>query len=201
MFDDLSLFSVVVVLFLMIDPIGNIGSYLTLMRDVPTTRRKLVLFRELGIALAVMLLFNYIGEHIFSLLGLSEITVSLASGVILFLVAIKILFGAKDNPRANLPSGEPFITPLAIPLIAGPALLATIMLYAHMEPSQPLMLAAIFISSFLALLVFLFAPYLHRFLGNNGLIALEKLMGMILALMAVQRFAEGVQMFIARQYG
>lgn len=194
--NDLSLFSIAVVLFLIMDPVGNIASYLSLTRELQPKRRTWVLIREMAIALVLMLIFNFIGEYIFSLLEISEITVRLASGAILFLVAIKILFPSTNSFRSNLLKGEPFIVPLAIPLVAGPSLLATIMLYANMESSETVMLAAIFVAVFAAFLVFLLAPYIFRLLGNNGLLALEKLMGMILVLMAVQRFADGIKMFL-----
>lgn len=193
---DLSLFSVAVVLFLIMDSIGNIASYLQLMEGIPPKRRILVLLREMGIVLIAMLLFNYLGEFIFELLGISETTVRIASGVILFIIAVKILFPSIDSLRANLPKGEPFVSPLAIPLTAGPSLLATVMLYAHMEPSQPLMLAAILLSTAATFCVFLAAPFLQRVLGSNVLLALEKILGMILVLMAVQRFTEGLKQFL-----
>ncbi len=194
----MTLFSVALVLFLIMDPIGNIGSYLGLVNDLPKKRKMWVVVREMLIALAFMILFNYIGEYIFALLGLSEATVSLSSGVILFLVAVKILFPATDSIRANLPRGEPFIIPLAIPLIAGPSLLATIMLYAHLEPSQPIMLAAIVLAWLAAIAVLLLSEPLQRILGKNGLVACERLMGMVLVLIAVQRFMEGILLF--KQY-
>jgi multiple antibiotic resistance protein len=195
--NDLSLLSITLVLFLIMDPIGSIGSYLFLMRDVDPAKRHKILLREMGIAFIAMVIFNFIGEFIFDLLEISEITVRLASGTILFLIAIQILFPNTRSIRANLPKGEPFIIPLAIPLVAGPSLLATVMLYAHMEPSQPIMLGAIFIATLSSLVVFWAAPFLQRVLGNNGLLALEKLMGMILVLLAVQRFADGLQQFYA----
>lgn len=194
--DHFSLFSIFIVLLFIMDPVGNIASYLTLMKDVPEKRKKWILLREIGIALALMLLFNFLGEYIFQLLGISEITVKLASGAILFLIAIKILFPSADSLRANLPKGEPFIVPLAVPLIAGPALLATIMLYANLEDSAAIMLGAIFLATLATWGIFTVAPYLHRVLGNNGLLALEKLLGMVLVLIAVQRFAEGIQLFM-----
>lgn len=193
----MSLFAVSLVLFFIMDPVGNIGPYLSLMRGIEPAKQRWILLREMGIAFIAMILFNYLGEVIFDLLEISQTTVCLASGVILFLIAIKILFPSKDGFRTNLPKGEPFITPLAIPLIAGPSLLATIMLYANLEPSQPLMLAAITIATIGCFLVLLAAPYLQRFLGNSGILALEKLMGMILVLLAVQRITEGVQHFYA----
>lgn len=195
--DNFSLLSITIVLFLIMDPIGNISSYLTLTRDIEPKRRTWVLFREMGIALLAMLIFNFIGEYIFRILNISETTVRLASGAIIFLVAFKTLFPAANSWRNNLMKGEPFIVPLAIPLLAGPGLLATIMLYADMESSVTDMLIAIFAATLAALLVLLAAPFLQKTLKNNGLLALEKLTGMVLILLGVQRFSEGIRLFLS----
>jgi multiple antibiotic resistance protein len=192
----MNLFSLTVILFLIMDPIGNISSFLSLLKDMPKQKRRQIIVREMLIALAAMVLFSVIGEYIFQILDINETAVRLASGIILFLVAIKILFPSIDSLRANLPSGEPFITPLAIPLIAGPSLLATIMLFARLEPSPILMLAAIFIAWLLAVCVLLLGQRLQNLLGTNGLMACERLMGMILVMLAIQRFAEGLQQFV-----
>lgn len=192
----MTLFNVAFMLFLIMDPIGNVSSFLSLVKEIPPKKQLWIIVREMLIALGFMLLFNEIGEYIFNLLHISDTVVRLSSGLILFLVAIKILFPSVDSPRANLPKGEPFVIPLAIPLIAGPALLATIMLYAHDIPSRPLMFGAILLAWVAASIVLLAAPYLKKMLGDNGLMACERLMGMILVLLAIQRFAEGVQLFI-----
>lgn len=192
----MNLFSLVVILFLIMDPIGNISSFLSLLKDLPKQKRRKIIIREMLIALAAMVLFSVIGEYIFQILDIDETTVMLASGIILFLVAIKILFPSVDSLRANLPPGEPFVTPLAIPLIAGPSLLATIMLFARLEPSPIIMLAAILIAWFLAVIVLLSGQRLQKLLGSNGLMAAERLMGMILVMLAIQRFAEGLQCFV-----
>lgn len=193
--NETTLYSLSIILFLIMDPIGNIGSYLTLMQGIPPKRRRLVLLREMGIALVTTLLFSIIGEYIFNLLHIDDVTVRISSGVIMFLIALKIIFPTLDSWRLNLPKGEPFIIPLAIPLIAGPSLLATVMLYADLEPSMSLVTGAIFIAWLLSLAVLWAAPFLHKYLGNNGLLALEKLTGIILILLAVQRFAEGLHRF------
>lgn len=192
----MTLFNLTVILFLIMDPIGNIPSFLNLLKDFPHEKRRKIIIREMLIALAAMLLFNFIGEYIFDILQISETTLKLTSGAILFLVAIKILFPASDSLRANLPSGEPFITPLAVPLIAGPSLLATIMLFAHLEPSQPMMLGAIVIAWLLAVGVLLAGKVLQQTIGSNALAACERLMGMVLVMLAIQRFAEGLQQFV-----
>lgn len=195
----MSLFSITLVLILIMDPIGNLSSYLSMVKELDPKRQHWIIIREMLIALAVMLFFNYLGEFIFDFLDLSETTVRLSSGVILFLIAIKILFTANDSPRANLPKGEPFIFPLAVPLIAGPALMATIMLYAHLEQLQSVMLLAIFIAWMVSISIFWFAGPIRRMLGTNGLMACERLIGMVLVLVAVQRFLEGILLFWATQ--
>lgn len=179
------------------DPVGNISSFLNLLKDLPKEKRRKIIIREMLIALAAMVVFNFLGEYIFNILQISETTLKLTSGAILFLVAIKILFPSIDSLRANLPAGEPFITPLAIPLIAGPSLLATIMLFAHFEPSQSKMLAAIIIAWFFAAIVLLLGRRLQNVVGINGLMACERLMGMVLVMLAIQRFAEGLQQFVS----
>lgn len=193
----MSLLTITLILFMIMDPFGNIASYLSMVKDLTPKRRAYVVVREMLIALAAMLVFYFLGETIFSVFEISEITVWLASGGILFLVAIKILFPTSNSLRANLPRSEPFIVPLAIPLIAGPALLATVLLYSNLDTHSPMMLAAIGISWLAATIVLLLAAPLHRLLGNNGLIGCEKLMGMILVMLAIQRFMEGVYKFAA----
>lgn len=195
----MSLFSVALVLFLIMDPIGNISPCLSMVKEIDPKKLKWIVMREMAIALAVMLGFNYLGEYIFNFLDFSETTVRITSGVILFLIAIKILFTSTDSMRANLPKGEPFIFPLAIPLIAGPALLATIMLYAHLEPLQSVMILAILIAWFSSGLILFFAAPIKRVLGENGLMAFERLIGMVLVLIAVQRLLEGILLFWTTQ--
>lgn len=191
----MSLFSVTLVLLLIMDPIGNISSYLSLVKELNPKREKWIVLREMLIALVFMIGFNYLGEYLFNFLEISETAVRLSSGVILFLIAIKILFTAQDSVRANLPKGEPFIFPFAIPLIAGPALLATIMLYAHLEPLQSVMIIAILIAWFISVIILAFAAPIKKLLGENGLMACERLIGMVLVLIAVQCFLEGIQLF------
>lgn len=193
------LLTIAITLFIIMDPLGNIGAFLSMMREVPPKRQVYVLFREMLIALAAMFGFYFIGEFLFHFLNISETAVRLASGVILFLIAIKIIFPATNSLRNNLPPGEPFIIPLAIPLIAGPSLLATIMLYAHLETCKPLMVTAMLIAWMGAVVVLLISPWLQRLLGNNGLMACERLTGMVLIMVAIQRFMEGVGLFIHTQ--
>ena len=192
----MTLINLAIILFLIMDPIGNISSFLSLLEGIPARKRRMIIIREMTIALTVMIAFYYLGEMIFNILNVSETTLRLASGTILFLVAIKILFPTTDSLRANLPKGEPFVTPLAIPLIAGPALMATIMLFAHLESSQPAMLSAIFLAWAAAVAVLLSSSRLQKLVGSSGLMACERLMAMVLIMLAIQRFLEGIQQFV-----
>lgn len=192
----MSILYLTVVLFLIMDPVGNISTFINVLKDIPAAKRKKVIIREMLIALCAMLLFCFFGEFIFNTINVTETTLRLTSGVILFLVAIKILFPSIDSPRANLPKGEPFVTPLAIPLIAGPSLLATIMLFSHLVPDYTSMPIAILLSWSAAVLVLLFGERLQRILTTNGLMACERLMGMVLILLAIQRFLEGIKQFV-----
>lgn len=196
----MSLLSISLILFLIMDPVGNITCFLNLMKEIDPKRQRWVTFREMMIALFAMFAFYFIGDFLLDLLQVSETTVRLSSGTILFLVAVRILFPGASSLRANLQmSGEPFIVPLAIPLIAGPSLLATIMLYAHLDHLQAVLIPAILIAWFCAICVLLLSSHLQRILGNNGLMACERLMGMILVLLAIQRFLEGIVLFFAER--
>lgn len=190
------LFSVTLVLVLLMDPIGNIAAYLALMGGLTPQRQKMILLREMLIALLTMVMFFLFGAYVFKFLGICQTTIRLTSGVILFLIALKIIFPTTNGLRNNLPKGEPFIVPLAIPLIAGPALLATIVLYSQLPAIKEVLLPAIVLAWICSCGILLIAPFLQRTLQTNGLLALEKLIGMVLILMATQRFAEGIQQFI-----
>jgi multiple antibiotic resistance protein len=194
---DMSLISVSVILFLIMDSIGNVSSFLTLVKDIDAKRVRWIIVREMLIALGFMFLFYILGEVILDLLQVSTETVELASAIILFLTAIKILFPTTNSLRANLPSGEPFIIPLAVPLIAGPSLLATIMLFAHLSTSIFSMLGSILIAWAASVAILWFAKPLQRYLGNNGLMACERLTGMLLVMLAIQRFTEGYHHFLS----
>lgn len=192
----MELITVIITLLFIMDPLGNMNSFLKMVDGIPRRRQYWIIFREMMIALGMMLLFNFIGEWIFHLLNLSETAVSLSAGVILFLTALKAIYPNETSPRAKLPAGEPFVVPMAIPLIAGPSLMATIMLFAHMEPSQPLMLTAIFVSWALACTMLIFSHGIKMGLKTNGLLAAEKLTAMILMMLAIQRFMDGITLFM-----
>lgn len=193
----MTLFTLSFILFLIIDPIGNIPLFANAVDGYPKSKQRRIILREMLFALGVMLAFNFLGEWLIQYLELDEPTVRIAGGIILFLISIKILFPHLDIEfHRGLKQGEePYLIPLAIPACAGPSLLATIMLFAHIEPDYSTTILAILFAWGLSLAIQLFSPSIRRALGDNVLEAFEKLMGMILILLAVQRLAEGVSLF------
>jgi multiple antibiotic resistance protein len=192
----MTLLFLTLIFFLTMDPIGNVSPFLTMVQNIDPKRYKFIILREMSIALVVMLAFYLLGEFIFDIFHMDDTTLRLTSAVILFLTAIKILFPTSDGLRANITAEEPYIIPLAIPLTAGPSLLATILLFSNYKSAQPFMVPAIFIAWIFAVIVLLCSRFLKKYLTDNGLMACERLMGMILIMMAIQRFLEGIKGFI-----
>jgi multiple antibiotic resistance protein len=191
----MTIFTTSLILFLIMNPLGQLKAFANSLQGIDHKRQSEIITRELLIALGVMLFFNAVGEYLFDLLKISDVTVYLSLGIILFLGAINILFPPADAPGHKKLEGEPFLVPIAIPIIAGPALLATIMLYAQTETSAYTSIIACAISWFAASLIFLNHKRFFSFFGTSGVLACEKLMGMILVLISVQRLLEGALMF------
>jgi len=181
-------------LFLIMDPLGNVPVFLSVLDEVPEERRRRVLLRELAAALGVMLVFLFVGPRLMGLLGLSATALSLAGGVVLFLIALRMIFPTGGGLMGELPGGEPMIVPLAIPLIAGPSVLATLLM---MHPERPAEIGGALLALLLAwgatALILLAAPMLYRRMGRRGLVAIERLMGMILVAVAVQMLVDGLK--------
>ena len=186
-----------VTLALVMDPVGNVPLFLSVLKDVPQERRFKVILREMLIALGVMLLFLYAGERILTLLGLKQEAIAIGGAIILFLIAIRMIFPSPYGIMGENPEGEPFIVTLAIPAVAGPSVLAISMLLVSNDPSRMLeWTLALILAWLVSAIVLLSSPLLLKALGNRGLIASERLMGMILVIIAVQMFFDGVRLFL-----
>ena len=186
-------FSAFITLLLVMDPLGNVPIFLSVLKDVDPKRRQWVIFRELLVGLGVLLLFLWGGSTVLDLMGLRQESISIAGAIILFLIAIRMIFPSPYGMIGDSPDGEPFIVPLAIPAVAGPSSLAIAMLMVHTDPSRMLDWTAALIGAWAVSAVLLMAsPLLLKALGNRGLIAMERLMGMILVIIAVQMFFDGV---------
>ena len=189
-------------LFFVMDPLGNVPIFLAVLKDVDARRRQRVIARELFIALGVLLIFLYGGSGLLNLLDLKQESISIAGAIILFLIAIRMIFPSPHGLMGETPEGEPFIVPLAIPMVAGPSALAISMLMVTSDPSRMFDWTMALVGAWAATAVLLMAaPLLLRALGNRGLIAVERLMGMLLVIISVQMFFEGLQKFLQVQGG
>lgn len=188
-----------VLLFLIMDPLGNLPIFMSVLKHLEPKRRRIVLIRELLIALILMLTFLFAGEKILAFLNLRTETVSISGGIILFLIAIKMIFPSPESSVTGLSAGEePFLVPLAIPLVAGPSILATLMLLSHQYPNQiSHLVLALMIAWGLSATILLMSNLFLRLLGNKGVSALERLMGLILVMLSTQMFLDGVRAYLS----
>lgn len=190
--------SATVLLLLIMDPLGNMPIFMSVLKPLPAKRRRVVLIREMVIALGVMLIFLFAGEKILAVLNLRTETVSISGGIILFLIAIRMIFPSPKNESNGLPeSDEPFLVPLAIPLVAGPSILAALMLLSHQYPQKLAHLTlALFIAWGISFMILLMSNLFLRLLGDRGVSALEKLMGLVLVMLSTQMFLDGIRAYL-----
>jgi len=194
---DISFASAIVILLLVMDPVGNIPLFVALLRNVGPERRRMIIVRECGIAFAVLLVFVFLGRPLLNLLELSDSSLNIAGGVILFLIALRMIFKHPEGVFGASLAGEPFIVPLAIPSIAGPTALATVILMASRAPERMLeWVMALTIAMAVTLILLLFAERISKWVGERGLIALERLMGLILTAIAVEMLLRGIEAFV-----
>lgn len=197
---ELTLFlSTVFTLTLVMDPLGNIPLFMSALKGVGEARRRKVIARELFIALGIMLFFLLFGKYIVSALSLDLTAMAVAGGIVLFLIAMQMIFPTHHSSFAEGPEGEPFIVPLAIPLIAGPSTLTTVLLFSLQDPGRlPLWLAVVGTAWLInAVILAGLSGRLSRLLWQRGLLAMEKLMGMILVTISVQMVMTGIKKFLA----
>ena len=191
----MSIFNIALTLFLVANPIGNSPAIIALIKDFDFDRQKKIMFRESLFALFIALFFQYFGELFLGHLNIQNYTVSLCGGLLLFLVALNMIFSPSVSNTITTKKKEPLIVPIATPLISGPALLTIIMLFTQKE--DPLKISISILLAWTAVGgLLMFAPYLQRILHRRGLGALEQLMGMILSMMAVEMIVQGLTLFI-----
>ncbi|XBC39118.1 MAG: YhgN family NAAT transporter [Buchnera aphidicola (Nurudea shiraii)] len=184
-----------VLLILIMDPLGNLPIFMSILKNLEPKRRRIVLLREMIIALLIMLLFLFLGENILKFLNLKTETVSISGGIILFLVAIKMIFPSHAHENHELKiKKEPFLVPLAIPLVAGPSLLATLILLSHEHLNKILYLTGSLLIAWICTVIILLSSNMFlRLFGTKGVDALERLMGLILIMLSTQMFLDGVK--------
>src|SRR5690349_23315133 len=189
--------SAALLLFLILDPLGNIPVFLGLLKPLPEARRRVVLGRELLIALGVLMVFLWGGKYALELMHLRQESVSIAGGIVLFLIGVRMIFPPPEGLLGELPGGEPFIVPMAIPLVAGPSGMAAVMLMGSQDPGRMGAWSLALLIAWAATASILFsATYLYKILGGRVLSALERLMGMVIVALSVQMFLDGIAAYL-----
>ena len=189
--------SSVITLALVMDGFGNIPLFITALKKVAPERRKTVLLRELGIALLIMVAFLFLGKWFLNAFGIHEYSLSIAGGIILFIISVKLVFGGEEEPKNDPKEDEPFVVPLAIPLVAGPAALSMVMITAAQQSNKLITMGAVIVASLINSAILMSSFPLSNLLGKRGLIAIERLTGMILILMSVDMVMGGISVFMS----
>jgi len=189
------LFSAAVLLILVLDPFGNLPIVVSALSRVPRERHARIVLRECCFAYAILLAFMAGGRTFLEWLQLSDVSLSIAGGIILFLIALRMVFPHRDGVFGES-HGEPFLVPLAVPSIAGPSALATVMLMASRDPAHFwTWVSALTIAMLVTTVVLLGASRLQALLGERAIVAFERLMGLVLTAVAVQMLLNGVREF------
>jgi MarC family membrane protein len=193
----MTILSAALLLFLILDPLGNIPIFLSMLRRLPPRRQRIVLARELLIALGVLMVFLWGGKYALEVMHLRQESVSIAGGIVLFLIGIRMIFPPPEGLMGEIPDGEPFIVPMAIPLVAGPSGMAAVMLMGSNEPDRLGEWSLALMLAWTATAAILFsATYLYRLLGIRALTAMERLMGMLLVAISVQMLLDGIATYL-----
>ncbi|MCE2832267.1 MAG: MarC family protein [Oxalobacteraceae bacterium] len=195
-----SFFQSFILLLLVTDPFGNVPLFVSTLRQVAPERRHRVVLRECLIAFGLLLVFMIVGRPFLDALQLSEVALRIGGGVILFLIALRMVFPQPGGVFGQTHAGatEPLIVPLAIPALAGPSALVTVLLFSSQaKMSMWLYAAVISLVAIVWLAVLLAAERLQRVLGDAVMTAFERLMGLILTAIAIEMLLAGVRAYVA----
>lgn len=186
--------SATILLLLITDPLGNIPIFVNSLKAVPPRRRSRVIVREVLIAFGLLLAFMFVGEAFLKAMSLSEVSLQIGGAVVLFLIALRMIFPPPQAVEVPLPQAEPLIVPLAIPALAGPSALATVLLLVSQAPQRRLeWVGALCVTMAVCALVLLVAERLQRVVGTRVISAFERLMGLILVSISVEMLVRGLR--------
>ena len=191
-------FTAFATLFVIIDPIGLAPLFAALTQGTETRARRAIAIRSCVVAFGILLLFGVAGEALLGFVGISMAAFRIAGGALLFLTALDMLFERRQERRDGQAEQrpDPSVFPLAVPLIAGPGSIATMILLAGQTAGDPALTAGIFgvMGAVIAItfLLFLAGGLIERGLGRTGINIVTRLLGMLLAALAVQFILTGL---------
>ena len=190
--------SATVLLVLITDPLGNIPLFINCLRGVAPHRRIAVILREVAIAFVILLVFMVAGDRFLRMMSLTDLSLRIGGGIVLFLIALRMIFPHPDGPfGGDARGGEPLIVPLAIPALAGPSALATVMLLTSQAPGKMLeWVGALTVTMVVCAIVLVLAERIQQWLGERTVMAFERLMGLVLVAISVEMMLAGIRTFV-----
>lgn len=194
----MDIWSAAIMLFLIMDPLGNLPVFMSVLRNVEPTLRPKIIARELIFSLIIMVFFLFSGQAMLNFLSLEQEAVRIAGAIILFIIALRMIFPQPGGVAGGDGKEVPFLVPLAVPLIAGPSILAALILLANQAPERMFDWSlALFAAWLLSAVILMFSNAFFKLLGRSGLAAVERLMGMILVMIAIQMLLDGIKAYSA----
>ena len=190
----MTVLAAIFLLIIIMDPIGNVPVFLSILKNIPLERRKKIIIRELIIAFAILLFFMFIGRYLLQLLQIEQSSLGIAGGIILFIIAIRMIFPGTKPMFTHNEEAEPLVVPLAIPMLAGPSAIAAVILLMAQEPGRWIeWVFVVFIASLISGIILISSEALGSKLGNRALIAIERLMGIFLIMVSVDFILDGIK--------
>lgn len=190
----MTVLAAIFLLIIIMDPIGNVPVFLSILKNIPLERRKKIIIRELIIAFAILLFFMFIGRYLLQLLQIEQSSLGIAGGIILFIIAIRMIFPGTKPMFTHNEEAEPLVVPLAIPMLAGPSAIAAVILLMAQEPNRWIeWIFVVFIASLISGIILISSEALGSKLGNRALTAIERLMGIFLIMVSVDFILDGIK--------
>ena len=190
----MTVLAAILLLVIIMDPIGNVPVFLSILKNIPMERRKIIIIRELIIAFLILIFFMFVGRFLLQLLQIEQSSLGIAGGIILFIIAIRMIFPGTKPMFSHDEDSEPLVVPLAIPMIAGPSAIAAVILLMAQEPSRwTEWTIAVFVASLISGIILVSSESLGRKLGNRALTAIERLMGIFLIMISVDFILDGIK--------
>lgn len=190
----MTVLAAIFLLIIIMDPIGNVPVFLSILKNIPLERRKKIIIRELIIAFAILLFFMFIGRYLLQLLQIEQSSLGIAGGIILFIIAIRMIFPGTKPMFTHNEEAEPLVVPLAIPMLAGPSAIAAVILLMAQEPNRWIeWIFVVFVASLISGIILISSEALGSKLGNRALTAIERLMGIFLIMVSVDFILDGIK--------
>ena len=190
----MTILAAILLLVIIMDPIGNVPVFLSILKNIPLERRRIIIIRELLIAFIILLFFMFVGRYLLQMLEIEQSSLGVTGGIILFIIAIRMIFPGTKPMFSHNETTEPLIVPLAVPMLAGPSAIAAVILFMAQEPNRWVEWTfVVFVACLISGVILVSSETLGRKLGNRALIAIERLMGIILVMVSVDFILDGIK--------